>query len=164
MTQSTLVEIGHHNLQTALLAQMEGMSHWETVGVTRRTGGRNYRQCQSWRKYSKPRPDKLTQRAPKSSSQPRRRDTLGTEVKSLSKTQSVRKGMAPSQACANKRYSFKDDHVVSLFKLLQKSNKLKLPEIRRLEEVGKIDNLSYCLYHRMLEHPTKNCYIFKDDF
>jgi len=52
--------------------------------------------------------------------------------------------------------------VVSLFKLLQKSNRLKLPEIRRPEEVGKTEDPSYCLYHRMLGHPTKNCYIFKD--
>ena len=49
--------------------------------------------------------------------------------------------------------------MVSLFKLLQKSNKLKLPETRCPEEVRKIDDPSYCLYHRMLGHPTKNCYI-----
>jgi len=70
--------------------------------------------------------------------------------------------MALGQACANKLYFFKDAHVVSLFKLLQKTNRLKLSEIRRLKEVGKTDDPSYCLYHRMLGHPTKNCYIFKD--
>ena len=42
------------------------------------------------------------------------------------------------------------------------SNKLKLLEIRWPEEVRKTNNPSYCLYHRMLGHPTKNCYIFKD--
>ena len=52
--------------------------------------------------------------------------------------------------------------MVFLFKLLQKSNRLKLSEIRRSEEVEKTDDPSYCLYHRMLGHPTKNCYIFKD--
>jgi len=36
MTQSTLVETCHHNLQTFLLTQMGGrMSHLEEVGVTR---------------------------------------------------------------------------------------------------------------------------------
>ena len=69
--------------------------------------------------------------------------------------------MASGQARANKSYSFKDEHVVSLFKLLQKSNILKLSEIRRPEEVGKTDDFSYSLYHKMLGHPTKNCYIFK---
>ena len=108
------------------------------------------------------RPDKSMRRAPKSSSQPRRRDTLAMEVKSPSKTLLVRGGMATSQARANRLYSFKDEHVVSLFKLSQKSNRLKLPKIRCPEEVGKIDDPSYCLYHRMLGHLTKNCYIFKD--
>ena len=68
--------------------------------------------------------------------------------------------MAPSQARANKLYSFKDEHMVSLFKLLQKSNKLKFLEVRCPEEVGKSDDPSYYVYHLMLEHPTKNCYIF----
>ena len=49
-----------------------------------------------------------------------------------------------------------------MFKLLNKSNRLKLPEARRPEEVNKTDNPNYYLYHRTLGHPTKNCYIFKD--
>jgi len=99
-----------------------------------------------------------------SSSQLRRRDTLAAEVKSPSKTQSIIGGMASSQPRENKSYSFKDEHVVSLFKLLQKSNKLKLLEIRRPKVVGKTNDPDYYLYHRMLGHSTKNCYIFKDVF
>ena len=63
---------------------------------------------------------------------------------------------------ANKQYSFKDEHVVSLFKLLHKSNKFKLPEAKSPEEVDKIDDPIYCLYHRIVGHPTKSCYICKD--
>ena len=73
-------------------------------------------------KDNKPRLGKPTRCTPESSSQPRRRDTLATKVKSPLKTESVRGGVAPGQACANKLYFFKDEHVVSLFKLLQKSN------------------------------------------
>ena len=51
-----------------------------------------------------------------------------------------------------------------MFKLLNKSNRLKLSEARRPEEVGKTDNPNYCLYYRILGHPTKSCYIFKDIF
>ena len=69
--------------------------------------------------------------------------------------------MAPGQARANKLYSFKDEHVVSLFKLLQKVM-TSIAGDQMFEEVGKADNPSYCLYHRMLGHPTKNYYIFKD--
>ena len=84
------------------------------------------------------------------------------EAKSHSKPQSTRGGGAPSKASDSKSYSFKDEHVVSLFKLLQKSNELKLSEVRCPDEIGKIDDPNYYLYHRMLENPTKRCYIFKD--
>ena len=113
-------------------------------------------------KDSRPRPDRPMRRALESSSLPRRRYTLATNVKSPLKPQPVRGGEAFGQARANKLYSFKNEHVVSLFKLLQNGNKLKLPEARCPEEVGKIDDPSYCIYHRILGHPTKNCYIFKD--
>lgn len=52
--------------------------------------------------------------------------------------------------------------MMSMFKLLSKSNKLKLPKVRCLEEAGMTDDLKYYMYHKMLGHPTKNCYIFKD--
>jgi len=78
------------------------------------------------------------------------------------KPQPMRGGNTSSQERANKQYSFKDEHVISLFKLLHKSNKLKLPEARHLEEVEKTDDPNYYLFHRMLGHPTKSCYIFKD--
>ena len=87
---------------------------------------------------------------------------MAAETKSPVKPQSVRGSGSSSQPYANKQHSFKDEHVDLLFKLLNKSNILKLPEARRSEEVGKTDNPNYCLYHRMLGHPTKSCYIFKD--
>ena len=45
--------------------------------------------------------------------------------------------------------------------LIHKSNKFKLPEARCPERMGKTNDPNYCLYHRMLGHPTKSCYIFK---
>ena len=83
-------------------------------------------------------------------------------MKSLPKPQPTRGVGFSSQTRTNKQYSFKDEHVDSLFKLLNKSNRLKLSEAKRPEKVGKTDNLNYCLYHKMLGHPTKNYYIFKD--
>jgi len=164
MTQSILVDTCHHNLQTSLLAQMgvEECCIWKQLVLQGEQIEEIIARVRAEEKDSKLRPDKSMQRAPEWPSQPRRRDTLATEVKSPSKTQSVRGRMAFGQACANKSYSFKDEHVVSLFKLLQKSNRLKLSEIRFPEEVGKTDDPNYCLYHRMLGHPTTNCYIFKD--
>ena len=46
--------------------------------------------------------------------------------------------------------------------MLHKSNKLKIPEARHHEEMSKTDEPNYCLYCRMLGHPIKSCYIFKD--
>ena len=90
------------------------------------------------------------------------KDNLAVETKSPVKPQPVKGSGSSSQPRASKQYSFKDEHIDSLFKLLNKSNRLKLPEARRPEEVGKTDNPNYCLYHRMLGHPTKICYVFKD--
>ena len=77
------------------------------------------------------------------------------EIKSPSKPQSAIGSETPGQARASKSYSFKDEHVVSMFKLLQKSKKLKLAEVRRPDEVGKTDDPNYCLYLRMLGHLTR---------
>ena len=105
---------------------------------------------------NKPRPEKSTRRTLEVSFQLKRKDTLATETKSPIKPQPTRGGSSSSQLRANRQYSFKDEHVDSLFKLLNKSNRLKLPEARRPEKVGKTDNPNYCLYHRMLRHPTKS--------
>jgi len=99
---------------------------------------------------------------PEVSFQSKRKDTLAIEKKSPVKPQPTRGGGSSSQPRANKQYSFKDEHVDSFFKLLNKSNRLKLSEARCPEEVSKTDNPNNCLYHRMLGHPTKSCYILKD--
>jgi len=63
-----------------------------------------------------------------------------------------------------KQYSFKDEQVVTIFHLLQKGNKLKLPEVRRPNEVGRTNDPNYCLFHRMVHHPTHKCFVLKDKF
>ena len=93
---------------------------------------------------------KSMQRTPNQSSRSKGKDTLATETMSSAKPQPARENTTSGQVRTNKQYSFKEEHVVSLFKLLYKSNKLKFPEIKRSEEVGKVDDPNYCLYHRML--------------
>jgi len=61
-----------------------------------------------------------------------------------------------------KYYSFKDEQVVTIFYLLQKGNKLKLPEVRRPNEVGHTNDPNYYLFYRMVHHPTHKCFILKD--
>jgi len=59
-------------------------------------------------------------------------------------------------------YSFKDEQAVAIFHLLHKGNKLKLPEARQTNEVGRANAPNYCLFHRMVYHPTSRCYVLKD--
>ena len=61
-----------------------------------------------------------------------------------------------------KQYSFKDEQVVTIFHLLHKGNKLKLPDARRPNEVGRTNDPNYCLFHRMIHHPTDKCFVLKD--
>ena len=71
---------------------------------------------------NKPRLEKSTRRASEISFQSKIKDTLVTETKSLVKSQPIRGGSSSSQPRANKQYAFKDEHVDSLFKLLNKNN------------------------------------------
>jgi len=61
-----------------------------------------------------------------------------------------------------KVYSFKDEQVVTIFHLLHKGNKLKLPEVRRPNEMGRTNDPNYCLFRMMVHHPTSRCYVLKD--
>ena len=60
------------------------------------------------------------------------------------------------------QYSFKDEHVVIIFHLLNKGNNLELPEVRCLDEVGRVNDPNYCLFHRIVHHSTCRCNVFKD--
>ncbi|KAI3470776.1 hypothetical protein Pfo_027439 [Paulownia fortunei] len=41
-------------------------------------------------------------------------------------------------------------------------NLIELPEMKRPEEAGRIDDPKYCKYHRLVGHPIHDCFIFKD--
>ena len=87
MTQSTLVERYRHNLQTVLLAQM-GVAEchiWKQLVLQGEQAREIFARIRAEEKDSKTRPDKSMRHAPELSSQPRRRDTLATKVKSPSK-------------------------------------------------------------------------------
>ena len=61
-----------------------------------------------------------------------------------------------------KVYSFKDEQVVTIFHLLHKDNKLKFPEARRPDEMGHTNDPNYCLFYRIVHHPTGRCFILND--
>ena len=45
--------------------------------------------------------------------------------------------------------------------LLQKKV-IELPECKRLEEMGRLNDPNYCHYHRIVSHPVEKCFILKD--
>jgi len=62
----------------------------------------------------------------------------------------------------SRQYSVKDEQVITIFHLLNKGNKLKLPEVRQPDEVGRTNNLNYYLFHRMVHHPTSKYFVLND--
>jgi len=73
-----------------------------------------------------------------------------------------KKGNSNRTSEYQRQYFFKDKHVVTLFHLLSKGNKLKLPEARRPDEMGQTNDPNYCLFHKIVHHPTCRCNILKD--
>ena len=127
MPQAILVETCRHNLQTSLLTHI-GVAKSRTWKQLVQQGEQAEEIIANVRaKENKPRPEKSTRRAPEVSFQSKRKDTLTTETKFSVKPQPTREGSSSSQPQANMQCSFKDEHVDSLFKLLNKSNRLKLP-------------------------------------
>ena len=51
---------------------------------------------------------------------------------------------------------------MTIFHLLNKGNKHKLPEIRQPEEIGHTNDPNNCLFYRMMHHPTSRCFVLKD--
>jgi len=39
---------------------------------------------------------------------------------------------------------------------------MKLPDARRPNEIGRTNDPKYCLFHRMIHHPTDKCFVLKD--
>src|SRR5436190_16386600 len=90
---------------------------------------------------------------------PAKKETLAADTQQASSSRPTGGGFIDRSQV---KYSFKDDKVEALFKMLNKDGQLKLPEPKNLEDIGKIDDPRYCLYHRGLGHPTKNCWSSKD--
>jgi len=47
--------------------------------------------------------------------------------------------------------------------MLNKDNKLKLPEVQRPDEVWRTNDPNYCFFHRMMHHPVGKRFVLKDN-
>ncbi|KAI3463755.1 hypothetical protein Pfo_020418 [Paulownia fortunei] len=61
-----------------------------------------------------------------------------------------------------KQYPFLDFDIFGIFDDLLKANLIELPKIKCPEEAGRVDNLKYYKYYRLVGHPIHDCFIFKD--
>lgn len=59
-------------------------------------------------------------------------------------------------------YSFDDDDVEQIFDELYKAKAIELLKPKRTSEVNKTKDPRYCRYHRIVSHPTKDCFVLKN--
>ena len=60
-----------------------------------------------------------------------------------------------------KVYPFPNEDVPNIFEQLLQMKLIELPECRRPEDMGKVDDPNYCRYHRIIGHPIQKCFVFK---
>lgn len=87
------------------------------------------------------------------------KDTLAVETSSPKSLQKQKD--ATSDTRFQKQYDIKEEQVVLIYKSLLKGKKFKLPEVKQPEDAIKTGDHNLCLYHKMVHHPTKACYILK---
>ncbi|XP_068225055.1 uncharacterized protein [Palaemon carinicauda] len=64
----------------------------------------------------------------------------------------------------NKKYPFPNDQVETILDQVLFNKHLELPEPKRPEEVGQVNDPKYCKWHQMVGHKTSDCWILKDKF
>ncbi|KAH7847365.1 hypothetical protein Vadar_025265 [Vaccinium darrowii] len=74
----------------------------------------------------------------------------------------VEKGNRPTlKELQAKKYPFPDSDVPGMLEdLLEKV--IQLPECKRPEEIGRVNDPKYCQYHRIVSHPTEKCFVLKE--
>ena len=60
-----------------------------------------------------------------------------------------------------KVYPFLDVNMPEMLEQLLKLKLIKLPECKRPEEIGKVNDPNYCKYHRIISHPIRKCFVLK---
>ena len=137
MTHSTLVETCSHNLQTTFLPQI-GVAEchtWKQLISQVEQAEEIIVRVKAEEKENKPRQEKSMRRTPEQSFQSKRKDTLTIETTSSNLNQL--EGVILQAKCMPISNTLSNEHIVALFKLLLKSNKFKLPEAKRPEEVAR---------------------------
>lgn len=84
------------------------------------------------------------------------------EVKEVRPTQENERCRFTFKELKEKRYPFPDSDVPSMLEDLLQKKVIELPECKRPEEMGRLNDPNYCHYHRIISHPVEKCFILKD--
>ena len=61
-----------------------------------------------------------------------------------------------------KVYPFPDEDVPNILEQLLQMKLIELSECKQPEGMGKVDDLNYCKYHRIIGHPIQKFFVFKE--
>ncbi|KAA0035943.1 ty3-gypsy retrotransposon protein [Cucumis melo var. makuwa] len=61
-----------------------------------------------------------------------------------------------------KVYPFSDSDIADMLEQLLDKQLIQLPECKRPEQAGKVDDPNYCKYHRVISHPVEKCFMLKE--
>ncbi|KAL0391459.1 UNVERIFIED_CONTAM: hypothetical protein Slati_4531000 [Sesamum latifolium] len=61
-----------------------------------------------------------------------------------------------------KEYPFPDSDVPYIFDELLERKLIELPESKRPDEVGRVNDPKYYKYHRVVSHPIERCFVVKE--
>ena len=59
-------------------------------------------------------------------------------------------------------YPFLDADMPEMLEQLLKLQLILLPECKRPEKMGKVDDPNYCKSHRIISHPIQKCFVLKE--
>ena len=93
-------------------------------------------------------------------------DSLATFVKTSETSKACDKDDMSRELTLRERkkvkYSFADEDVEEIFNVLYKENVIELPKPKRPSEVNKTKNPKFCRFHRIVSHPTSDCFVLKN--
>ena len=84
------------------------------------------------------------------------------EVKQARPTQENERCRFTLKELEEKKYHFPNSDVPSMLEDLLHKKVIELPECKRLEKMGRVNDLNYGHYHQIINHPVKKCFILKD--
>ena len=84
------------------------------------------------------------------------------EVKKVGPTQENEMCRFTLKELEEKKYHFLDSDVPNMLEDLVQTKVIELLECKRLEEMGRVNDLNYCHYCRIVSHPVEKCFILKD--